>query len=199
MSTPGKRLLVTGFEPFGGQAVNPAWEAVSRLPDAVGDWRIERLQVPTAFGEAGRAVLQKADRVGPDAILCVGQAGGRDAVTPEMAALNLRHASIADNAGAMPKDEPVCIGGPTAYFSTLPAQAMAEAVADAGIKARVSYSAGVFVCNDLFYSLLHQLAGTPVRVGFIHVPYLPEQAKGGEPSLPLEETVRALEAAIGAI
>ncbi len=116
-----------------------------------------------------------------------------------MAALNLRHASIADNTGAMPRDEPICLGGPAAYFSTLPARAMADAVSARGIKVRVSYSADVFVCNDLLYTLLHRTAGTPIRVGFIHVPYLPEQARPGEPSLSLEATARALEAAVTAI
>ncbi len=190
------KLLITGFDPFGGSPVNPAWLAVDALPDRVGTWELHKLQVPTVFGEAAKTVLAVAEELRPDAVLCVGQSGGRGAVTPEMAALNLRFARIPDNAGQTPRDEPVIPGGPAAYFSTLPARAMANAIQAAGLPGAVSYSAGVYVCNDLFYALLHHFRGTSVRVGFIHVPFLPQQ---GEPSLPLHETVSALTAAIHAI
>lgn len=196
----GKSILVTGFDPFGGETINPAWEAVSRLPDEIGGWRVEKLMAPTVFGEAGRVVLERAAVVKPDAVLCVGQAGGRSAVTPEKAAINLRHAPIPDNAGNTPQDEPVVPGGPDAYFSTLPVRAMAARIRAAGIPAAVSYSAGAFVCNDLMYTVLHHYAGTGVRAGFVHVPYLPEQAAGSDaPSLPLDTIVRALTEAALAI
>ncbi|MBQ6255925.1 MAG: pyroglutamyl-peptidase I, partial [Clostridia bacterium] len=143
-----------------------------------------------------RQVIHAAEKAKPDVILCIGQAGGRDAVTPEMAALNLRFASIADNEGNHPQDEPVVPGGPAAYFSTVPVRKIAQAIHAASLPGKVSYSAGTFVCNDLFYSLLHHYSGTPVRVGFIHVPYLPSQ---GQPSLSLEETVHALTLAISAL
>ena len=190
------KLLITGFDPFGGSDVNPAWLAVNALPERIGPWELHKLQVPTVFGEAAKTVVAASKGIHPDAVLCVGQAGGRGAVTPEMAALNLRFARIPDNAGQSPLDEPVVPGGPAAYFSTLPARSMAEAILAAGLPGALSYSAGVFVCNDLFYSLLHHFQGTPVRVGFIHVPFLPQQ---GEPSLPLSDTVSALIAAVRAI
>ena len=192
-------ILVTGFDPFGGETINPAWEAVKRLPDEIGTYRLVKLQVPTIFGEAGRIALEKAAEIQPDAVLCVGQAGGRSAVTPEMIAINLRHARMPDNAGHRPQDEPVIPDGPDGLFATLPVRAMAERIAAAGIPASVSYSAGTFVCNDLMYAVLHHFAGTGVHAGFVHVPFLPEQAKNGAPSLPLEDIVRALAAAIEAV
>lgn len=193
------RLLITGFDPFGGESINPAWEAVSRLPDQIGAWDVTRLQIPTVFGKASETVLAHAQTLQPDAILCVGQAGGRKAVTPEMVGINLRHASIPDNEGNQPQDQPVAQDGPAAYFTTLPVRKMVEKIQAAGIEASVSYSAGAFVCNDTLYALLHHFEGTPVRAGFIHVPFLPQQAKEGVPSMELDAIVRALEAAITAI
>ena len=190
-----KTLLITGFDPFGGQGVNPAWEAVKLLPDAVGDYILCKLQIPTAFGLAAQTVLEGAAQVQPELILCIGQAGGRDAVTPERIAVNIRDARIPDNRGFQPGGEPVAPEGPAAYFATVPVKEMAQAIRDAGLPGAVSNTAGTFVCNDTMYTLLHHYAGTPVRVGFIHVPYLPEQ---GSPSLPLEQTAAALEAAIRA-
>lgn len=193
------RLLITGFDPFGGESINPAWEAVRRLPDEIGPWNVTKLQIPTVFGKASETVLACAQTLQPDVILCVGQAGGRKAVTPEMVAINLRHASIADNAGNQPQDQPVVEGGPAAYFTTLPVREMVKKIQGAGIDASVSYSAGAFVCNDTLYALLHHFEGTAVRAGFIHVPFLPQQAREGVPSMELETIVRALEAAITAI
>ena len=115
-----KRLLITGFDPFGGQSVNPAWEAVSRLPARVGDCVVHALQVPTVFGLAAQRVIEEAQALRPDVILCVGQAGGRAAVTPEMVAINLRYAAIPDNAGLQPQDIPCAEDGPAAYFATVP-------------------------------------------------------------------------------
>lgn len=195
-----KRILITGFDPFGGEKINPAWEAVQRLPGRIGAAELTVMQVPTVFAEAAQTVLAHAEMQPPDAIVSVGQAGGRAAVTPEMVAINLQYASIADNAGKMPKDVPVVSGGPAAYFSTLPVRQMAEAIKEAaGLPGAVSYSAGSFVCNDLLYRLLHHFDGTSTRVGFIHVPYLPEQAKNGAPAMELSDIVRALETAIGEI
>jgi pyroglutamyl-peptidase len=128
-------------------------------------------------------------------ILCIGQAGGRAAVTPERIGVNIRDAKIADNAGNQPVGQFVADDGPAAYFSTVPVMAMANAIQTAGLPGQVSNSAGAFVCNDTLYGLLHHYAGTPVKVGFIHVPWLPEQ---GTPSLELDKTAAALEAAIRA-
>lgn len=191
-----KNLLITGFDPFGGETINPAWEAVKLLPDTIGNYQLTKLEIPTVFGKAAQTVLEKAEEVRPQAILCIGQAGGRAAVTPERVAINLRDAKITDNDGNQPVDAPCVPGGPTAYFATVPVKAMVKAMADAGLSAAVSNTAGTFVCNDTLYTLLHRFDGTDVRCGFIHVPYLPQQ---GTPSLELDRTAAALEAAIGAL
>ncbi len=190
-----RKMLITGFDPFGGQTVNPSWLAVEKLPDRVGEFAVHKRMIPTVFGKAAEAVLEAAAQVQPDVILCVGQAGGREAVTPERIGVNIRDARIADNAGNQPKGEFVASDGPAAYFATVPVEKMAQAIRDAGIPATVSNSAGAFVCNDVLYSLLHHYAGTEIRVGFIHVPYVPEQ---GSPNLPLKTIIEALGAAIAA-
>ena len=191
-----KKLLITGFDPFGGETVNPAWEAVKLLPDTIGEYELCKLEIPTVFGLGAAAVLKAAAEIQPDVILCIGQAGGRAAVTPERIAVNIRDAKISDNAGNQPQGEFVDAAGPAAYFSTVPVDAMAQAIRDASLPGAVSNSAGTFVCNDTLYALLHHYSGSDVKVGFFHVPYLPQQ---GCPSLPLADTVRALEAAIKAI
>lgn len=186
-------LLITGFDAFGGAGINPSWEAVKLLPDTVADFTLHKLQIPTVFGLAPKKVMDKADEIHADVILCIGQAGGRDAVTPERIAVNIRDARIADNAGNRPDGERIAQSGPAAYFATVPVKEMAQAIRDVQIPGTVSNSAGAYVCNDTLYSLLHHFDGTSTRVGFIHVPYLPEQ---GSPNLPLEKTVAALVAAI---
>ena len=191
-----KKLLITGFDPFGGESVNPSWEAVKLLPDKIGEYELHKLQIPTVFGVAAQRVLQKAAQVNPDVILCIGQAGGRAAVTPERIGINVRSARIADNAGNQPQEEPIVPNGPDGLFATVPVVKMALAIQNAGLPGAVSNTAGAFVCNDTLYTLLHHYAGTSVRAGFIHVPYIPEQ---GTPSLPLEQTVQALTAAIEAL
>ena len=194
-----KRLLITGFDPFGGEKINPSWEAVRRLPDEIGPWQLTKLQIPTVFGAAARAVLEAAREAAPDVILCVGQAGGRGAVTPEVVAINLREARIPDNAGHQPEDQPVAEGGPCGYFATVPVREMVRAMTDAGYPAALSYSAGTFVCNDVLYTLLHRFEGSGTRVGFVHVPFLPQQAGENQPSMTLEDMIGALTAAVGAI
>ncbi|MGN1001533.1 MAG: pyroglutamyl-peptidase I [Oscillospiraceae bacterium] len=189
-----KRLLVTGFDPFNGEKINPSWEAVKALPERIGGWTLTKLELPTVYGLAGERALERAAEIRPEAILCVGQAGGRAAVTPEVVAINLREAAIADNAGQLVQNQPVIPGGPAAYFATLPVRDMVAAVRARGLPAALSYSAGAFVCNDLLYTLLHRCAGS--GVGFVHVPFLPAQAGEGVPSLSLEKTVEALTAAI---
>jgi pyroglutamyl-peptidase len=151
------------------------------------------------FGLAAETVMAVAEDLCPDVILCVGQAGGRSAITPEVVAINLREASIPDNGGNRPVNLPVVPNGPAAYFSTLPVRDMVAAIKEAGIPAQLSYSAGAFVCNDLLYTLLHRYADTPVLVGFIHVPYLPYQAKEWVPSMALEEIVVGLTRAVLAL
>ena len=194
-----KKLLMTGFDPFGGADRNPAREAVMTLPSVIGDYEIIPLEIPTVFGTAAETVLRTAQELCPNAILCIGQAAGRATITPEVVGINLRNASIPDNAGNQPQHTPVVEGAPAAYFSTLPVREMVAAIQGAGLPSSLSYSAGVFVCNDLLYTLLHHYDGTTTRVGFIHIPCLPEQAKEGCPSLPLHDIVRGLTAAIEAI
>ena len=191
-----KKLLITGFDPFGGEAVNPSWEAVRQLSEEIGSYRLTRLQIPTVFEKAAQTVLDVAAQLNPHVILCIGQAGGRSAVTPEAVAINLREARIADNEGVQPINTPVVPEGPAAYFTTVPVREMVAAIQTAGLPAALSLSAGAFVCNDVLYTLLHHYHSTDTRVGFIHVPYLPQQAKENQPSMTLEEITAALEAAI---
>ena len=142
-------------------------------------------------------MLETARTLHPDVILCIGQAGGRSGVMPEVVGINLREARIPDNAGNQPENVPVVENAPAAYFSTVPVRAMVASIRDAGVPAALSYSAGAFVCNDVLFSLLHAYDGAQTKVGFIHVPFLPEQAKENAPSLPLADIVQALTAAIG--
>lgn len=185
-----KKLLITGFEPFGGEEINPSWEAVSRLPDQIGEYALTKLRIPVVFGEAAECVLQAAKALHPDVILCIGQAGGRNAITPELVAINLRYAKIPDNAGYQPKDEPILEGGACAYFSTLPMRKIAEAINASGISSQMSYSAGAYVCNDLLYTLLAYFDGMPTRVGFLHIPYSKGQDK--EPAMDMADMIKGL-------
>ena len=189
-----KKLLITGFEPFGGEKINPSYEAVRLLPKEIGEYGIAKLCVPVVFGKAAETVMREAERINPDVILCIGQAGGRNAITPELVGINLRNADIPDNEGARPCDEPIIENGIAAYFSTVPVRKIANAINAAGILSKVSYSAGAYVCNDLIYTLLARYENSNTRVGFIHVPYSEEQGK--DPSMPLSEIVRALTVAI---
>ena len=193
-----KKLLITGFEPFGGEKINPSWEAVKLLPEKIGDFEITKAEIPVVFEKAAETVIAKADELEPNAIICVGQAGGRSGITPEMVAINLRFASIPDNEGNQPKDIPCVQDGENAYFATLPVRKMAEAVSEASIPCSVSYSAGTYVCNDLIYHVLHHYRGTDIKACFIHVPFISEQTND-KPSMELETIAKALEIAIEAI
>lgn len=191
-----KKLLISGFDPFGGEKINPSFEAVKLLPDTIGEYELTKIELPTVFGRAAEIMTSKIEELRPDAVICVGQAGGRSGITPEVIGINLREAKIADNAGNMPQNAPVREGAPDGIFSTLPVRKMVEAIKAIGLPAALSYSAGAFVCNDLLYSLLHEFKNTDIKIGFIHVPFLPEQAKEGVPSMTLSEIVRGLSAAI---
>ena len=191
-----KKLLITGFDPFGGETVNPAWEAVKLLPESIGAYTLYKLEIPTVFSLAAEAVLNTANGIQPDVILCIGQAGGRAAVTPERIGINMANASIPDNQGNQPRNMPIVPGGADGIFATVPVQAMADAIVSAGLPGAVSNTAGTFVCNDTLYRLLHHFAGSSTQVGFIHVPYAPEQ---GAPNLPLADTAKALAAAISVL
>jgi pyroglutamyl-peptidase len=194
-----RKLLITGFEAFGGETVNPSWDAVCRLPEKISNFSVTKLRLPVVFGEAADKTVSIANDLSPDVILCIGQAGGRSAITPEMVGINLRHASIPDNAGNKPQDDKIIPNGADAFFSTLPVRKMTENINSKGIAAQVSYSAGAYVCNDLLYTLLNYFKDTKTRVGFIHVPYSDEQKKENMPSMSIETIVSALIAAIEAL
>lgn len=177
MMTTTKTILLTGFEPFGGEAVNPSWEIASALHgETIAGARVEALKLPCVFGES-LSVLGEAMRVvKPGLVLALGQARGRSELSLERVAINLVDARIPDNAGGQPVDVPVIDGAPPAHFSTLPVKAMVEGLRAAGYPAGLSFTAGSFVCNEVFFGLQHLLAGRHLRSGFMHVPCLPEQA-----------------------
>ena len=180
------KILYTGFAPFGGESVNPSFESLRLLPDSIAGADVLRLELPTSFDSAGKLLVEGIARERPDIVICVGQAGGRAAVTPEFVAINYRSARIPDNDGFQPTDEPVCGGGPVGYFTKLPVRRIAERCRENGIPASVSYTAGTDVCNNLMYTLLHAIETQfpAVTGGFIHVPYSAEQAAPKTPQPP---------------
>lgn len=197
----GKKVLLTGFDPFGGETVNPSWEAVKRLNGEEAEGvSIAAEQIPTVFHHSA-AVLKKAiEKHKPDVVICAGQAGGRAHITPERIAINIDDARIPDNEDREPIDEPIAADGPLAYWSALPIKLIVKELRKNGIPASVSNSAGTFVCNHLFYQLMHRIDRTSanIRGGFIHIPFLPEQTiDKPEPSLSLETIVEGLR--IGAV
>ncbi|MDP2262793.1 MAG: pyroglutamyl-peptidase I [Hydrogenophaga sp.] len=193
-STPTGRVLLTGFDPFDGDHVNPSWRAVQALHGRrILGRRIVAAQLPTEFGTSLRALSTLLDQLRPELVICVGQAGGRDAISLERVAINVDDAPIPDNAGAQPVDVPVAPGAPAAYFSGLPIKALLAALQREGLSAAVSQTAGTFVCNHVFYGLMHTLATHPglrhTRGGFVHVPWLPGQ---GTPHMGLDDVVSGL-------
>ena len=196
-------ILLTGFEPFNGESVNPAWEAVHALAKWRGaDFRIEVRQLPCAFGLACEAMNAAVAQCSPAIVIGVGQAGGRAQMSVERIAINIDDARIADNRQRQPIDVPVVAGAPAAYFATLPIKAIVRGMRTGGIPAAVSQSAGTFVCNHIFYGLMHELATKPsmpvIRAGFIHVPFLPQQAAAhpGAPSMALVDIISGLRIAV---
>lgn len=192
-----RKLLITGFEPFGGETTNPSFEVLKLIPDQIKDFCLTKMQIPVVFGLSAETVIKKAEEIGADVILCIGQAGGRDSVTPEMLGINLRYAGIPDNKGNEPRDEKISENGENAYFTTIPVRKISEEISKKGIPSKISYSAGAYVCNDVIYSLLAHFNDTDVKVGFIHVPYSIEQNK--EPSMKLEDMALAIVTAIETI
>jgi pyroglutamyl-peptidase len=172
-----RRVLVTGFTPFGGESINPSWEIVKALPDNIGGYRIEKLRVPAEFGKAIDVAGRAIDKWQPQVVLCFGQAGGRSRMSVERVAINVDDARIADNAGKQLVDQPIRSNAPAAYFCTVPVKAMAAGMSRAGVPSEISNSAGTFVCNHLIYGVLHHIAsqGYATRAGFIHVPFMETQ------------------------
>lgn len=194
------KILVTAFEPFGGDALNPTLEVLQRLPNTLEGAEIIKLQVPVVFGRSIEKVNQVIRDAQPDVILSLGLAGGRSDIGVERVAINIDDGRIPDNAGHQPEDEPIIPNAPAAYFSSLPIKAIVAAIRQQGIPASVSNTAGTYVCNHLMYGVLHHIAAhnLPTRAGFIHMPYLPGQVveKPGIPSMELGTMVTAIEAAI---
>jgi len=193
------KILITAFEPFGGEKVNPALEAMKLLPDMIDNSKILKLELPTIFKKSVEKVWQYIDMHKPDIIVSLGQAGGRAYISVERVAINIDDASIADNDGNMPVDLPIFEDGENAYFSNLPIRNMAEAIKKAGIPARISNTAGTYVCNHVMYGVLYKIhkENLNMKAGFIHVPYIPEQVitKPESPSMSLEHIVKAIEVA----
>jgi len=196
------KVLVTAFDPFGGESVNPAFEAVKLLPDSIAGAIIVKLEVPTVFHKSLEVLNDALKRERPDIVLCVGQAGGRFDMTFERVAINLDDARIKDNEDNQPIDEPIYADGRNAYFTRLPIKAMVAELRAGGIPASVSNTAGTFVCNHLMYGLLYAIDNTypQMRGGFTHVPFLHEQAlnKRNTPSMSLNDIVKGLTLAVKA-
>ena len=198
------KLLLTAFDPFGGDAINPALEAVKLVADKIGRFAIVKLEVPTVFRKSIDTVAKAIEEEKPDVVLCIGQAGGRFEITPERVAINVDDARIKDNEGNQPIDIKIFEDGENAYFTTLPIKAMVEAIREANLPAAVSNTAGTFVCNHLMYGVLYTLAKKypHIKGGFTHVPFIPAQVARRTPVAPymaLEDIKRGLEAAIAAI
>lgn len=193
-----KKVLITGFEAFDGATVNPSAQIAAALDGRViAGRRVVGAVLPCVFGGSVVELKRWLGEVRPELVICVGQAGGRADITPERVAINVDDARIADNAGAQPVDVPVVRGGPAAYWSTLPIKAIVATWRERAIPASVSQTAGTFVCNHVFYGLMRALARRKgVRGGFVHVPFLPEQAARGEPSLALDTMIEALAVAV---
>ena len=198
-----KKILVTGFNPFGGEPVNPALEAVKLLDGKViTGYEVITKEIPTVFGKAIASLKEAIEEIHPDMVICVGQAGGRSTITPERVAINMDDARIPDNEKNQPIDAEIVPGGPAAYFTKLPVKAMVQKMNENGIPASVSNTAGTFVCNHIFYGLMNYLESSAreIRGGFIHIPFIPEQIvrNPGHPSMSLELIVKGLELSIEA-
>lgn len=195
-----RRILVTGFEPFGGETINPSWEVVKQLEGMIiDDCRVVTRQLPCVFGESLTVLNAAIDELNPAVVIAVGQAGGRVDITVERVGINVDDARIPDNRGQQPIDVAIVPDGPAAWFSSLPIKAMVAAMREKGIPASVSQTAGTFVCNHVMYGLLHKIGeNAEMKGGFIHIPYLPEQAAAhaGAPSMAAQTVKEALEIAI---
>jgi pyroglutamyl-peptidase len=197
------KILVTGFDPFDGESINPALEATRNLPNEIKGAEIIKKEIPTVFHQSAKVLKQAIETHQPDVVVCVGQAGGRSSVTPERVAINIDDARIPDNQGAQPIDMPIREDGENAYFSSLPVKAMVKKMKEVGVKASVSNSAGTFVCNHIMYQTLYMIDKYfPSLIGgFIHVPFATEQVadKPQYPSMELADITKAIEVGIEAI
>lgn len=197
------KILVAGFDPFGGEKINPALEAVKGLADTIKGAEIKKLEIPTVFNKSAEVVQKAIEEFQPDYVLNIGQAGGRYEISPERVAINVDDARIADNEGNQPIDAPIKEDGDAAYFTQLPVKAMVTAIKNAGIPGAVSNTAGTFVCNHIMYQVQYMIHTNfpKIKGGFIHVPYIPEQVvnKPGQPAMSLSDMTKGLTAAIEAV
>lgn len=197
------KVLITGFDPFGGEKVNPAYEAVKCLPEKIAEADVVKVEIPTVFVESGQKLKEAIAKENPDIVICVGQAGGRAAVSFERVAINLIEARIPDNKGNQPLGTKIHEDGETAYFSSLPLKAMVKHANDNGLPAYISYTAGTFVCNEIMYHLMYMIEKEfpAIKGGFIHVPFEPNQVIGKAvdmPSMPVKTIAKTIELAIEA-
>ena len=201
------KILVTGFDPFGGEKINPALETIKRLPDTILGAQIIKLEIPTVVGKSLAKITEAVEKENPDAVLSIGQAGGRSEITVERVGINIDDCRIPDNEGNQPIDEPVIKGGPAAYFVTIPIKAIVENIKAHNIPASISNTAGTFICNHVCYGVAHlaaqrTAAGKPMKSGFIHIPFLPEQVivkPALTPLMSLETIVSGITHALEAI
>ncbi len=193
------KVLVTGFEPFGGESINPSWEAVKALPDEINGAEIVKQRLPVTFRGVRELLPRLIVEERPDVVILTGQAGGRPNITVERVAINVMDSTMADNEGFTPEDEPVFEGAPAAYFATLPIKAILRALRSNGIPAGISNTAGTYVCNTAMFTALHTIAvrGLETTAGFIHVPFSHAQALDkSRPSMAQETINRAVEVAV---
>ena len=191
-----KSLLITGFDPFAHYIVNPSWKAVKALPDIVGDYQLHKLMLPNIFDLEAKILLEEAGRVKPDVILMTGMNSGTTKIDINLAALNIKDALIEDNMGRRPWNEPILADAPAAYFATIPVHEIVRSLRAQKLPVQLEFASGGFVCNDIFYLTLHAFNSMDTKIGFVHVPLLPEMVMDENMALPLEKTVEVLQAII---
>lgn len=191
-----KSLLITGFDPFAHYIINPSWKAVKALPDIVGDYQLHKLMLPNIFDLEAKILLEEAGRVKPDVILLCGMNSGSTRLQLNLAALNIKDALIEDNMGRKPWNEPILADAPAAYFATIPVHEIVRSLRAQKLPVQLEFASGGYVCNEIFYRSAHAYAGTTTKVGFVHVPLLPEMVMDESMALPLEKTTEVLQAII---
>ena len=191
-----KTLLITGFDPFAHYTMNPSWEVAQTLPETINNYHIHKLRLPNIFGLAPRLLLEEAQRVQPDVILMTGMNSGTTKIDINLAALNIRDAFLEDNLGHRPWGVPIREGAPAAYFATIPVHEIVRSLRAQKLPVQLEFASGGYVCNEIFYRAAHAYAGTTTKVGFVHVPLLPEMVMDENMALPLEKTTKVLQAII---
>lgn len=187
-----KKMLITGFDPFGKYSVNPSWQAVQALPDRIGEYELAKLMLLNIYGSEFKKIAQAASELQPDCILMLGMHSSSTKIILDTVAINLRDALIEDNLGHKPWNEPILAGGPTAYFATVDMHTLVKKLRREGLPVEIGYSAGAYICNEVFYMALHTYSQSGIKIGFVHVPLLPEMVWDESMARPLEETVAVL-------